>query len=287
MKNIFSATATCACILLSVAACSDNGPNDISAREALQSLGGQIQGLETGTSPGATTLAGSLDVLEPLLTRANVTINGQSQSMFALGLREAFPDGTCFENVFIDPAFPPEPGVCTPLNVGALLIFWQSHSASLPPDRLLMIVADQGTTDFSFDLADPLADLSTPGFALYGQPGQDNFWISSGGTLTSAITATGAGCSIPLPPYATSATCSIASFDEQGSITLEPEVTGAGGNVTVTIPRQGIAGVWEQITGVQPITLSAFRSVTPSQLRQRVPTALLGVPDKFQRSNQR
>ena len=286
MRNIFRTATACACIVFSVAACSDSGPNDISAREALQSLGGQIQGLAGETSPGGTTFEGSLGVLEPLLTRANVTINGQSQSMFALGFTETFPEGTCVENVFIDPAFPPPPGVCTPLNIGPVLIFWQSRSASLPPDRLLMIVAKPGTTNFAFDLSDPLTELSIPGFALYAQ-GQDNFWISSGGSLTTAVNATGAGCSIPIPPYATSATCSIASFDEEGSITLEPEVTGNGANVTVTIPRQGIAGLWEQITGVQPITLSAFTALTPSLLRQRGPAALLGAQDKFQRSSRR
>jgi predicted small lipoprotein YifL len=285
MRNILRTAMACASILLSIAACGDSGPNDISPRDALQSLSSGIQEVADATAPGAATFAGSLGVLEPLLTRANVSIDGTSQSMYALGLRETFPEGTCFENVFINPAFPPEPGVCTPLTLGAFLVFWQSHSASAPPDRLLVILADQGTTNFSYDLVDPLSDLSALGFAIYAQ-GQDKIWVSSAGTLTSAVTATGAACSIPIPPYATSATCSFASFDEQGSITFEPEFTGTG-NVTISIPRQGIAGIWEQITGVQPITLSALRATTPSLLRQQVPAALLGVPDKFQRSSRR
>jgi hypothetical protein len=100
------------------------------------------------------------------------------------------------------------------------------------------------------------ADVSTgtsapPGFALFTE-GQE-VWVSVSGSLTSNVTASSQSCTVPLPPYAKTGTCNIASFDEQGTISFEP-VTG----VTVkdlVIPRQTLDGIWLTITETQLVTL--------------------------------
>ena len=86
-------------------------------------------------------------------------------------------------------------------------------------------------------------------------------WISASGTLTSQVAATSQSCSIPLPAYAKSATCSIATFDEQGAISLEPfsENVSTTKNVNLTIPRQTVHGIWQAITETQPVTLPSFQ----------------------------
>ena len=91
-----------------------------------------------------------------------------------------------------------------------------------------------------------------PGFALYTE-GQNDVWVSVSGTLTSNVNATSQGCAVPLPPYAKSGSCSVATFDEQGTINLEP-VTGSS-MVTLEIPRQTINGIWQAITETQTVTL--------------------------------
>ena len=49
-------------------------------------------------------------------------LDGAAQGMYAIGLRESFPAGTCEETLFIDPLFPPEPGVCTPPGLGVVTL---------------------------------------------------------------------------------------------------------------------------------------------------------------------
>lgn len=286
MRNILRATTTSLCVLISAAACSDSsGPGNVSSGDALRSLSLSIGGITDATTPGAAALSGSLGALEPLLSQMNVSIDGASQSMFALGIKESFPDGTCEENIFVDPAFPPVPGQCTPMSLGTVLILWHSHSASAPPDRLILIVADDGANDFSFLSTDPLSDPNAPfAFATYIE-GQGSFWISDSGTLTSAVSSTGQSCSVPLPPYATSATCNLASFDEQGSISFASVDETSTAHRTLTIPHQSLSGIWEQITGTQPITLPAVRSSTRALSRRSARDPLLSVRDRFQRSS--
>jgi len=111
------------------------GPGSVDANTALQSLALGLQSVLSTGDPTAPDLSTSLGAVAPLLSQVSVTINGASQNMFAFGVRETFPAGTCEETLFVDPQFPPEPGVCTPPPLGLSLILWQSHAASEPPDR--------------------------------------------------------------------------------------------------------------------------------------------------------
>jgi hypothetical protein len=262
MKNSSAAIAAYAAVILSLAACGSDstGPGNLDSHSALQSLSVGLGGLLEVGSPDAASFVTSIGTLEPLLGQVNVDIDGTTRSMFAVALRQTVPDGTCLEDVFVDPSFPPQPGVCTPLALGALLVFWQSHAANAPPDRLLVVLADQGTSDFSF-----LSEVpgQVPGLAIYLEGNNiDNLWDSEAGTLTTNVASTGEGCTIPLPPYAKSATCSIATFQEAGTITFENlnESTTTRSSLTVTIPSSTLHGIWEAITETQPVVITAGAS---------------------------
>jgi hypothetical protein len=244
-------STACIGLLLALAGCGSDstGPGSLDAKGALQSLALGFGGLVDPGSPASPLTDGSLGELAPLLDHVDVTIGGTSRSMFALGLLETFPAGTCEENLFPDPGFPPPAGVCTPPSLAHLLVLWQSHAANAPPDRLLVIGSDIGTSNFDF-----LSLNGVPGVAFYLE-GLNSEWISASGSLTSAVTAAGLTCSLPLAPYAKSATCHIASFDEQGEITFESlsdnPVTPPP--LKVTIPRQSLHGIWVEITETKPI----------------------------------
>jgi hypothetical protein len=247
------AAAACAALLLSLAACGSDstGPGtNLDAASALQSL--KLTMATGGTTGiyGASGLAG----LASQLDRINVTIDGKSQSMYALGLRESYPAGTCEEDLFVDPLFVDPPGQCTPPQFQFALILWQSHSADAPPDRLALIAGDVGPIDFGdlTTLPDALNN-NVPGFAIYTE-GQNEGWVSVSGTLTSIVTSANQSCAVPLPPFAKSGSCSVAAFDEEGTINLEP-ITGASVK-TLVIPRQTIHGIWQTITETQPVTVT-------------------------------
>jgi hypothetical protein len=79
-------------------------------------------------------------------------------------------------------------------------------------------------------------------------------------------------CNVAPPPYAKTATCSFAAFDEQGQIVLQPfsdELTNGTPTkqMTIAIPRQTLHGLWLSITETQPITFPAlanrFRMMPP------------------------
>ena len=255
-------------LLFSLSACSDSsGPSKLDSSAALQSLAlgmGALVSVETpGVGPVVVT---NFDQIAPLLDQINVAIDGSSQTMFALGMRETFPAGTCVEDIFIDPAFPPPPDQCTSPQLGLGVLLWQSHSASAPPDRMIFLLADVGT--INFDFGSTFYDIgpnppSLPGVAIYLENVGDmvnvgDIWFSMSGTLTSQIAATSQSCGLPLPPYAKSGSCSIATFDEQGTITFA-EFSETGPSTThrvVTIPRQTIHGLWQSITETQPIDVS-------------------------------
>src|SRR4051794_31970781 len=217
MRNIFPALTASAALVFSVSACSDSTGPLVDPRGALQSLGLGIQAFSDPSTPEGSTLGGSLDVMASLLGQVTVSIDGKARTMYGLGVRETFPDGTCEEDIFVDPEFPPPPGQCTPVALGTGIILWESHSADRPPERMIVIGAEEGTTDFSFDNVDP---LSTSSVAIYIED-QTKYWFSNSGTLTTHMTSTGQSCSIAAPPYAKSATCSFAAFDESGSITFD------------------------------------------------------------------
>lgn len=245
-----------------ISACGSDstGPGSIDSNAALQSLTLALQGTGGVGSPTTPDVSTSLGGVAPFLDQVSVTIDGTSQGMFALGLRETFPVGTCEEGVFIDPLMPPPSGVCTLPPLGVVLILWQSHSATQPPDRMIAIATDAGTTNFDFSATS--VDV-LPAFALY-EEGLDNVWGSLSGNLTSQISATSQTCNLPLPPYAKSATCSIATFDEQGSIVFEPFTLDAPSTqrMTIAIPHQTLHGLWLAITEVQAVPLTMSRMMT-------------------------
>ena len=243
------------CSTLFLAACGSDStaPNSLDANAALQSLAlglNQLGGTETPTTMEA---SAAFSAIAPLLDKVTVNINGVSQGMYAIGVRESFPDGTCEETLFIDPQFPPTPGVCTPPQLGVTILMWQTSSATQPPDKLLLLAADVGSSNFDFSTS------NAPGLALYveGQ-GQDKVWLSDSGTMTSSVTASNQTCSIPLPPYAKSGTCSFASFTEQASVVLSDfSLSSSAKTVTLTIPSVTHDGLWLAITEVQPVPLTS------------------------------
>lgn len=247
--------------------CGDSsGPGSVDAEGALQSLALGLQDAGLGGSPGTPGVSGSLAGIAPLLTKTTVTIDGSPQEMFALGARQTFPEGTCEEDIFVDPAFPDDPTTCFSIVPGLTLFFWQSHSADEPPDRLLFVTAGPGTVSFD-DLGTGEFDASTlpsdlPAFAFYLQPGRNDFWASLSGTLTSQITSLNQSCGIQLPPYAKSGSCSFATFDEEGRIVFEQFTLDGPGTrrLTIEIPRQSVSGLWLDITEVQPIAFPLMQN---------------------------
>lgn len=255
-----------ACLALTIvalAACGDStGSGTVSSEDALRSLNRGFG--ESGVLPfglGASSLGGGAD-----LGKVNVTIDGTSQSMYALGMRMTFPSGTCTEDIFVFSAYPPLPGECTPPPLGVVLVLWQTRSGSRPPDRMIFVSADVGTSDFSFfgtDPFDPTVDRTVfPAFALFIDRGGQRVWGSMGGTLTTQVTATNQTCDVTPLPFAASSTCHFATFDEAGQVTFEEfdfeSSFGTGSaprTMELVIPRQNILGIWHAITAVKPVVL--------------------------------
>lgn len=252
--------ACLAVALVALAACSDStGSGDVTSEDALRSLSRGLSGADAlpfGLS--ASSLGGDAE-----LGQVNVTIGGTPQSMYALGLRVTYPSGTCLQAIFVFPDEPYLPGECTAPPLGVVLVMWQTRSGSRPPDRMVFLVADVGTSDFAF--ADVPGVATFPAFGFYLN-GEDEFWISSAGTLTSQVTATNLTCDAPPPPFAAASTCHFATFDEAGQITFEELNffdSGPSRTTQLVIPRQNILGILQAVTAVQPITLSSraeFRS---------------------------
>jgi hypothetical protein len=243
---------TATAFVFSAAACSDSsGPGgSIDAAGALRSL--SLLG-DVSSSGGASFASAGFLTLGPLLDQVDVEVAGKTYTMYGLGLTETFPTGSCSETIFIVPGVTPTPGECTSPDFGMALILWQSHAANAPPDRVLFIGSDVGDGDFSF----ASSTTQIPAFAFYAE-GQDKLWASISGTISSRITATNQSCALPLPPYAVSATCSIANFDEQADILLEDftALTSTGPSIRIVIPHQNLRGVWQKITQVKPITIA-------------------------------
>ena len=268
-RSRLGVTAVCVGLLVSISACNDStGPSKLEPNAALQSL---MLGIgSAGFVPGTTPIRAdaSFAALAPLLDQVDVTIDGKTQSMFALGMRETFPEGTCMENIFIFPSFPPEEGWCTPPDTGLGVVLWQSHSAFTPPDRMIVIVADIGTVGFDFDFVPRVSTSPTSSprrshsrASRCTWKARTTFWMSLSGSLTSQVAATSQSCGLDLPPYAKAGSCSIATFDEQGAITFErlTETGPTAERLNVTIPRQTIHGLWLNITETQPYTLPDFQ----------------------------
>jgi len=250
------------------------GPGHVGSSTALQSLALGLQSMGGTGSPTTPTDPNALFGGIGLLDQVNVTIDGAAQTMFALGLRETFPAGTCLESLFV-PFAPPPPGQCTPPALGTAVILWQAHSATLVPDRMIFIATDAGTVNFGL-ASTPLNGI--PAFAIYLEGG-NNLWSSPSGSITSQITATSQTCTFPLPPYAKSATCSVATFDEQASIVLEPFSLALPGTqqLNIGIPRQTLHGLWLSISEVQPVPLTGANRLIPGLLGTRLMRIAQGI----------
>jgi hypothetical protein len=256
-----SGAAAGAALLIALSACGDStGTGSVDSEGALQSLrlGIADQSAALASSPFGAGLGSSLTGVAALLGHVNVTIGNDTQQMFALGVRQTFPAGTCEETLFIAPGFPPPVGQCTYPEFGLALVLWQTRSANRPPDRLLVISAPLGDANFDFSSIFTVGSTATvPGFALYLE-GKDKAWVSSSGTLQSTLGTSGPGCNVPLPPYAKAATCKVVLAHEVGSIQLEDLESFATNPPTlgISIPAADIPTILQEITQTQPITFT-------------------------------
>src|SRR4051812_37983214 len=207
-----AAAGSLAIVLMTACGSDSTGPTSLDAASALKSLSIGLNGFG-GVTPAEGEANEVFDAMAPSLAKVNVTIDGASQGMYALGLRESFPAGTCEENVFVDPQFPPMPGVCTPPSLGVAILLWQTRSASQAPDKLVLLAIDVGTSNFDFA-------QDFPAIAIYVE-GQDKLFGSESGSLTTQVTPGSQSCNVPLPPYAKSGTCTFSTFTSQGSIALD------------------------------------------------------------------
>jgi hypothetical protein len=262
-----AAAGSLAIVLMTACGSDSTGPTSLDAASALKSLSIGLNGFG-GVTPAEGEANEVFDAMAPSLSKVNVTLDGASQNMYALGLRESFPAGTCEENVFVDPQFPPTPGVCTPPSLGVAIILWQSHSASEAPDKLILVATDVGAGNF--DLAQ-----DNPPIAIYIQD-QDKLFASESGSLTTQVTAGGQSCNVPLPPYAKSGTCTFSTFNAQGSVVLsEFTLNGSSaGSVTLGIPAMTLNGLWINITEVQAVPATGIRVTSSRALSRLMSTAV-------------
>lgn len=261
-KNLIIALA-----FIGVAACADStGPGSVDADAALRSLS---LGLGSEAGNGVlfalpTSALGTARVLDQI----DVGINGRTERMYALGLRVTYPGGTCLESLVIFPPSQEFPIGCTPPPHGLVLVLWQTRSGSRPPESLVIISADVGTSNFGFAFgAFPYEETEFSPFGAFAVyiNGREELWSSSGGTLTSQVTATSETCNVPAPPFAKASTCHIANFAESGQITFERfdfTLFGSGPvpprqTMEFVIPQHSIRGILQAITQIQPITLPA------------------------------
>ena len=266
VRSKLSAVLTFAALGMTGCGSDSTGPTDLDAASALRSLSlGLVQFGGDGTT-ATLEVDNSFGGIAPFLDQVTVNIDGAPQPMYALGLHESFPPGTCEETIFGN-IIPADPNVCTPPELGLAVLLWQTRSPSQPPDRMVFLVGDVGTSNFNFNFDSP----SLPAVGLYFV-GQDKMWVSQSGTLTSSVAATSQACDVPLPLYAKSGACHIAAFDEEGSIVFEPfdaDGTSSTRTQTLAIPRQTLHGLWMAISEVQPIGLTATRLV-PRDLMRRL-----------------
>ena len=249
-----------ACAVAGLTACGSDstGPGPVGPDAALQSL---ALGLNSGGLPfalGPSTLGTAAHGIDQI----DVSINGTTHSMYALGLRMTYPEGTCVENLFVIPTVTlPEPS-CTPPPLGLVLVLWQTTSGQRPPKRMAFISGDIGTVDFSFLPTETAPVFSAfPSFAIYVND-REEFWTSRSGSLTSAVTVGSETCDVPAPPFAATSTCNFATFDEQGQITLErfdfslfEPASQQRATMDLVIPRQNVRGIVQAITQITPVTI--------------------------------
>ncbi|HEX6629415.1 MAG TPA: hypothetical protein VF105_15805 [Gemmatimonadaceae bacterium] len=265
VKSNFAALLAFAVVGLTACGSDSTGPTDLDSASALRSLALGLQQFGGDGTTATLEVDNSFGGIAQFLDQVTVNIDGAPQSMYALALHESFPPGTCEETIFGN-IIPADPNVCTPPQLGLAVMLWQSRSPSQPPERMALLVGDVGTSNFDFNFDSPL--LTAVGLYVVGQ---NELWVSQSGTLTSGVAATSQACDVPLPLYAKSGACHIATFDEQGSIVFElfDENGTSTKTQTLTIPRQTLHGLWMAISEVQPIGLTATRLV-PRDLMRRL-----------------
>jgi len=263
--NVMSLKKACLAVaIVALSACGDStGSGTVNSEDAMRSLsrGFGVSGFPFGLN--ATSLGGAD------LGQVNVTIDGTPHSMYALGLRMTFPEGTCEDDIFGFPGEDLPPIECSAPPLGVILVLWQTRSGSRPPDRMIFLSADIGTSNFSFLETGELDLTVFPAFGFFIDRGGERFWTSTSGTLTTNVTPTSQTCSVTPPPFAASSTCHFATFDEAGQITFEEFVElgpGTPRTVELVIPRQNILGILQTITAVKPIS---FPPVQPLPLPLR------------------
>lgn len=234
-------------------------PPVVSGQDALASLQSSLSG--AGAVLGASTLGtASIGAITPSdVGQATVTIDGAAVQAFTLALQTTFPAGTCLEQLasVIPPsttfgALPPK-SICTPPPSGVAFIIWQTSAASAPPDRIAIVYANLGTVTFAdFGAFGTDTSSALPAFAIYMErSGAISF--SSAGTFTSSVRSVGQACSPPLPAFATSATCSRATFGAAGHVSFVAESSLGSGvsNHSLDIAATDVPGIIENFTGLR------------------------------------
>jgi hypothetical protein len=236
-------------------------PSQLSGRDALQSLTRGLTTFDQSSASSADIV--SLSVL-PLTTSSQtvpvgqitVTVDGSQVQMFAVAQRVVYPSGSCLEQL-AGISNLANPGSCTGIPGALSLILWQTSSASQTPDRMIVVLANVGTSHFT-----SLAGIDStflgggdfPSIAFYAQG--TGIWVASGGDITSAVTATTQACPAIPPLFAKSVTCAIGSFAESGGLTFSPVDVGHGaptGSHTIAISAQTLNGMIQTVTAVVPI----------------------------------
>jgi len=244
--------------LVALAACGSDstGPGALSTTDAFSSL---ALGLSVAPANGLgfAMAPASLADLTRRIDEIDVVIDGTTHRMYALGLRVTYPAGTCFETIFLA-ASAMARSICTPPPLGLVLALWQTRSGTQPPDRMAFISGDIGTTSFASLSTEAGPYAFVPAFGVYLN-GRQEFWMATGGTLTSQVTATNQACQAPPPPFASASTCRFATFDEAGRITFGkfsasvafgPGSVASGQTMELVIPRQTVNGILQSVTGM-------------------------------------
>ncbi|MGI8547853.1 MAG: hypothetical protein ACR2M1_11035 [Gemmatimonadaceae bacterium] len=223
----------------------------VSAEDALKSLATGLSNTATIPSGAALGAASIGSLASSQVGQVAVVIDGKSVQTFALAVQTTFPGGTCLEQLFATMGSTVPQSTCTSPPTGLMLILWQTGSASVPPDRIVIVYADLGRATFSDFATLGSQTTALPSFAIYMDRG-GAISISSGGSFTSSVKGVGQSCSLPLPPFATSATCSRATFTAAGHVSFVPApfIGSAAGSHSLEIPATDVPGVVENITGL-------------------------------------
>lgn len=246
-------------LILAVACGGDNSTEPgtstpaVSAQDALASLASGLSGT-TMTTGGAAALgtASIATITASQVGQATVIVDGKSVQTFALAAQATFPPGTCLEQVVSTLSTTPPRSACTAPPAGLVLILWQTNSATARPDRIVIVYADLGSVTFSGFAALASAGITYPPLAIYLERG-GAISVSSAGSFASSIKGTGQACSLPVPSFATSATCTRATFSTAGHISFTSvPLNGAAatGSHSLELPPTEVPGFIENVTGL-------------------------------------